>query len=323
MRSKLGLGIWIIGIFAACYAIRILFAPAGEGGTDEPAAHGRPSLFFERIVSMSPSVTEILFALGLGDRVKGVTDFCDYPAEALEKNRIGGYFNPNYEAIVGLEPDLVILLEEHQEPRKYLGAFDVEILVVNHQHIDGILDSITAIGRVCNARDRAASLTEEIAQRIEAVKEKTRDLPRPKTMISVDRPLGTGAVKEVYVAGQEGFYDPMIQWAGGVNAYQGKAVKFPLLSPEGILSLNPDVIIDISAETETRDLDADVILADWNSIPHIEAVKQGRIYIFGENYAGIPGPRFVLILERIAKALHPEVEWPEKEWPEVEMKDLK
>jgi iron complex transport system substrate-binding protein len=311
MRSKLGLFLWIVLIFVACYVVRILFMPAREDGAGGSPLGLSQSPTCERIVSMSPSVTEILFTLKLDDKIKGVTDFCDYPAGALEKNKIGGYFNPNYEAIVGLEPDLVIMLEEHQEPKRYLSTFDTDILVVNHQNIAGIMDSITAIGSRCDAIDRAASLAADIEQRIEAVREKTRNLWRPKTMISVGRPLGTGAVKEVYVAGREGFYDLMIQWAGGENAYQGQAVKFPLLSPEGIMSLNPDVIIDISAETETKDLDEDAIREEWNSIPHLEAVKKGRVYVFGEDYVGIPGPRFVMILERIARALHPEVEWKE------------
>lgn len=312
MQSKVYLTVLVLLLFAGSYLAKLFFFDHQTGSNGQDALLPPPDHApYQRVVSMSPSVTEILFSLGLGDRVVGVTEFCDYPPEAASRPRIGGYFNPNYEAIVALEPDLVILLEEHAEPRRALSAFDIAILVVSHKEIRGILDSINAIGRTCSVPHKAEIMVSTLEQRIETIEKATRDLDRPSVLVSVGRPLGTGEIREVYVAGQEGFYECMIDWAGGKNVYQGQMVRYPLVSAEGILTMNPQIIIDISAETETMDLDESVILKEWDSVSDVDAVKNGRVHILGEDYVGIPGPRFVLTLERIAEVIHPEIKWDE------------
>lgn len=293
----------IVLAFAGSYLARSLLR---SGPQDLPSASEAPP---HRIVSMSPSATEILFALGLGERVVGVTRFCDYPPEALEKAEIGGYIDPNYEAILDLKPDLVILREEHEEARRKLVQFKIRTLIVDHQTIPGILDSIPAIGAACGEGERADAFVLDLKGRAERIREKTRSLPRPRTLVCVERTVGDGSIGNVYIAGKEDFYDLMIEWAGGINAYPGGSVKYPVVSAEGILEMNPDVIIDVSVDMGRKvGLDERAMLEEWNSLPRVEAVKNGRVHVIGEDSVLIPGPRFVETLEKIAGVLHPKLD---------------
>ncbi len=263
---------------------------------------------YRRIISLAPSITEILFKLGLGDKVVGVTDYCDFPPEAQAKTKIGGYYDPNYEAIISLSPDIVIMLPEHQEPKQYLSRFGLKVLIVDHKNISGILTSITAIGNASRVEQNAASLVLDLRKRMELIEQKTAGLTRPKVMVTVGRNMGSGSLKDIYISGRDGFYDEMITLSGGVNAYTGR-VTFPVVSGEGIIRMNPKVIIDIIPDLEQKGWDKTMILKEWKTISQVDAVKNERVYIFSEDYVATPGPRFILIMEQMAKAIHPEINW--------------
>ncbi len=172
---------------------------------------------YSRIVSMSPSITETLFALDLGDRVVGVTSFCKYPPEAQEKVNVGGYIDPNYEALITLKPDLVIILPEHENIHDYLIELDIKYLVVNNKKVADIIDAIMTIGRVCGAEKRAQELVTNIKSRIQKIQEQTKGLSKPRVLISVGRTIGSGSLKDVYIAGGNTFFDELISYAGGIK----------------------------------------------------------------------------------------------------------
>jgi iron complex transport system substrate-binding protein len=263
----------------------------------------------QRIISLAPSVTEVLFALGLGDRVVGVTQHCRYPAAALAKAKVGDYYQPDYEAILALKPDLVILLPEHEEAQEYLDRLGVKTLMVNHFTIQGILDSILLIGRTCGRAEVAEEMVQEIRERMETIRRRTMSLPAPRVMVSVGRNMGSGGIKDVYVCGQDGFYDQMIELAGGRNALQGGGVKFPIVSGEGILRLNPQVILDVVPDLAERGWKEEKILRQWDLLSQVDAVAHRRVHLLSQGFAVIPGPRFILILEEMARLIHPEVRW--------------
>ncbi|MFQ5441715.1 MAG: ABC transporter substrate-binding protein [Thermodesulfobacteriota bacterium] len=263
----------------------------------------------DRIVSLAPSITEEVFALGLGEKVVGVTRFCDYPPAALKIKRVGGYFDPNYEAILALEPGIVILLPEHREAREYMEELGLNTFTVNHGNISGILNSAAAMGRLCGAEEKAGEITSEIESRMKKIKEKTAGLKRPGVMVSINRDISSGTLKDVYIAGRDGFYDEMVNLAGGRNVYRGALVKYPVVSGEGMVSLNPDVIIDVVPDFRGRGVNVETALKDWRSIPGLKAAETGRVYLLGGNYVARPGPRFILILEDMARAIHPEIQW--------------
>lgn len=264
---------------------------------------------YHRIVSMSPGVTETLFALGLGAAVVGVTRYCDYPPEVRTRARVGGFYDPNYEAIVSLKPDLVVLVASNRSLSENLEKLDIKTLVVENDRIEDICRSIETIGRFCGAVPAADRLLAKIRQRMDAVKTNTVGLPRPGVMISVDRSTGTTFFNEVYVAGKNNFYDELIALAGGINVCGAQNIRYPVLSAEGIIRLNPEVIIDIMSDYEKRGLKIADIRDEWNRFCSVSAVKNRRVYVFGEHFTAIPGPRFVLTLEALAKVLHPEVAW--------------
>ncbi|NOY87437.1 MAG: ABC transporter substrate-binding protein [Deltaproteobacteria bacterium] len=272
-----------------------------------PSQPPRPQQY-RRIISLAPSITEVLFSLGLGDRVVGVTRYCDYPPEALEKPKIGGYFDINYEAIIIANPDLVVLLKEHDKPRENLKRLGIETLTVDHSSVDGIMESIRLIGKKTGKMEAAEKILLTIGKRIERVKNLTVGLTRPSVMVAVGRNLQTGAAGAVYISGKDGFYDELISMAGGKNAYTEDTLKFPALSAEGVARLNPQVIIEMVPDVTDTQTD-EKMMKKWRSIPRLDAVRKGRVYVFNEDYVVIPGPRFVLLLEEMARVIHPEARW--------------
>jgi iron complex transport system substrate-binding protein len=264
-----------------------------------------------RIVSLAPSVTETLFTLGVGDRVVGVTRYCDSPPEAAGRPVVGGYLDLNYEAIVGLEPDLVIGIRDSAEALDRLRGLGLATLEVDQHDVAGILDSFAAIGEACAVRDRAAELVDEIRSRIDQVRRTTAGLKRPRALVVVDRTAGSGSVTTVWAAGPSTFYHELLELAGGVNAIEGGVAVYPEVSAEGLLSIDPDVILEVTAELETRGLDTKTLRSDWDSLPTLRAMRSGRLYVLDQEYMVIPGPRVAQIVERFAHALHPNIDWPD------------
>ena len=264
---------------------------------------------YKRIISLAPSITETLFALGTGDRVAGVTRYCLYPPEARTKEKIGGYYDTNYEAALSLNPDLVILFPEHEKQITDFKSLGVDVMVVDHSDINGILDSIIEIGRAVGAKERAHRLVAALKAGIKRVRKKTENLPRPGVLVSIGRNMGSGDLSDLFISGEDGYYDSMITIAGGMNVYKGRTANFPAVSAEGILRLNPQVIIDVIPDLEKRGWDEKDILKEWQKVGGVDAVKNGRVYVFSGDYTVIPGPRFILTLEKMARAIHPEIDW--------------
>jgi len=275
--------------------------------TSSQISAAEPDSMLHRIISLSPSVTEVLFELGLGDKVVGVTRYCDYPEQAETITKVGGYFDPNYEVILSLKPDLVILLDEHEQARNNFSSFGIEVLAVNHKTISGIVESLTLIGDKCGAALEAKQVLSGIQARLTRVKTSVQGLATPKIVISIGRSWGTQSIGQLHLVGLDGFFSEIITCAGGRNAYVGD-IPFPEVSKEGLLSLDPDMIIDLVPDMEKRGFKADQLLADWNSFAMLRAVKEQKVTIFGEGFMVIPGPRFISIIEAMAKVLHPEID---------------
>ncbi|MDD5135220.1 MAG: helical backbone metal receptor [Phycisphaerae bacterium] len=267
-----------------------------------------PTQYYQKIVSLAPNTTEILFALGLGDKVIGVSEFCNYPDEAKKKPRFGALMNPNYEAIAAAKPDLVIVLEEMLKPENKFAAMGIKTLGVKHNTIGDIFSSIIMIGQACGKAELANAMVNEFAEKMSAINKQPRQGKRPKVMLAVGHDMAPNPDKSpanICIAGKDDFYSTMIDIAGGLNAYAG-AIPFPTVSYESIISMNPDIIIDI-VSVQTKQINKQVIREQWKKFGLLDAVKNNRIYVFSEDYMAIPGPRFILTLEKIAQVVNGEL----------------
>lgn len=304
MPTKLILTATVVLVFVGSYLAKQRL-PLGIQASNRSEAHFPRNA--QRIISMAPSVTETLFALGLGDRVIGVSRYCTYPPEAAAKPRIGGLFDPNFEAIVAARPDLIVMLDGSLQNRPAFDKLGLPILVLDHRNIDGILASLTKIGRACGVPTKSEAMVADLQTRVRRVQEKVAGRPRPRVMFAVERTLGAGQVQDVYVAGADGHLDGIIAMAGGQNAYQG-TVRFPVISSEGILKMNPEVIVDMVPRL-VPGADREKIASDWQQLKQVGAVQHGRVYVLDDDYVSIPGPRFILFVEKLARLIHPEVAW--------------
>jgi len=265
--------------------------------------------------------------LDLGDRVVGVTRYCDFPPEARDKPKVGGYFDVNYEMLLSLEPDLIVLLVEHADARNRLEELGLETLPVNHSRVNGILESITTIADLSGVHDKGKVLRLALEDRINRIQKRffapspSRPVAQsnpsvsasrspssgnpspPRVLVAVGRLMDRRSGGEIFISGRDGFYDDLIVLAGGVNVYRKETLKFPAISDEGLIRLDPDVILemvpDLAGETDRESL-----IDLWRSKPGIRAVREGRVHILGEDYVVVPGPRFVKLLEDMAEIIN-------------------
>ena len=298
---------WPLFIFAVILSVAVMSIQ--NSSTLLPINKGQSP---QRIISLSPSITETVFAIGAGSQLVGVTKYCDFPAATESLPKVGGFVDPNIEAIVSLEPDLVILLANHSRVIKQLKQLNIEVLTVSSASLSDIQQTITTIAERTGHQSQAEKIITEIHNRIELIAEKVAEKTPPRVMIAMGHSIGTEQVKQVFIAGNQDFYNDLIQLAGGVNAYQGANLKIPSVSIEGIMEINPQVIIDIFPEADDHHTDLNQSLKAWQKLKYIDAVKNNRIHIVEENYATIPGPRIFLLLEQIARLIHPEINWQVK-----------
>jgi iron complex transport system substrate-binding protein len=251
-----------------------------------------------RIVSLAPSVTEVLFEAGVGPRVVGVTSYCRFPREALAIPKIGGYLTPSYEALVALHPDLIVTLPEQADLEPKLTVLGFPILRVDHRSLDGIVRSIEQIGERCGAVEHARRAAAGLRQTLAAVRRLATG-PRPRVLICFGR---AEDFRRLTAAAPGTIHDDLITQAGGANVLTSRAVAYPALSAEGVIRLDPDVIIEFAA----GGVDAAALRRQWDRLDSVAAVRTGRVHVFTDEFLSVPGPRFVRFAEPIARAIRGE-----------------
>jgi iron complex transport system substrate-binding protein len=255
----------------------------------------------ERIVSMAPNVTEILFALGLGDRVAGVTRFCDYPPETRAIRKIGGLVDPNIEVIQSLDPDLVVAFRGHPIRRvNRNGKLGLPVYVRDiGEGLEALFPLIAKIGRVTRSEDRAGELAARLRRSVEAVDTALRPVrTRPRVFVLL---YGQG----LWTCGGESYVDDLIDRAGGANVASSLPKKWVLYKRERILKDDPDVIFILARSGADFAAGRDWLMKKAG-VGGVAAMRSGRIYELDENAASRFGPRLVDVLDRMARLLHPE-----------------
>jgi iron complex transport system substrate-binding protein len=252
-----------------------------------------------RVVSLAPSITEIVFALGRGERLKGVTQHCDFPVEAQALPRVGSYVHPDLERIVALKPDLCIATRDGnpQDLVTRLEALKIPVYVVNPKNLDTVLDTLLEIGQLLNSSQNADNLAGDLRARIERVKSRVAGAEqRPRVFFQI-------GVVPIVSAGSSTFIDELISTAGGYNLAEGSA-PYPRFSREQVLALQPEVIIITSM---TRGQAFEPVKAEWNQWDNLPAVRHQRIFIVDSNLFDRPTPRLIEGLEILVRLIHPEL----------------
>ncbi len=252
-----------------------------------------------RIIPLAPSLTEILYYLGLGDRVVGVTKFSYYPPEAAEKPKVGSYIDLNVEKIISLSPDIVISTVDGNQPGviELLEMAGIRVFIVNPRNVHKVIETITEIGKLCGISEKAENLSRKLNIRVEYVRARTESMERPLVFLQIN-------VMPIMTVNRNTFHNDLINLAGGINMAQDEPINYPRISREEVIRRKPDVIIISSMERGGKFEKARQEWLKWTSIP---AAKNNRVYLIDSDLIDRPSPRLVDGLEAMARLIHPEV----------------
>ncbi len=260
-----------------------------------------------RIVSMAPNITETIFALGCGDLLVGVTDFCTYPPEAKGLPKMGGAINPNLEKLIALRPDLVILQGKHEKVDAFCRIRRICVLHVNMDSLSSIYRGIISLGQALHCPRRAQRLCDSIRCELEAVRGVVAGKKRPRIFICLGR--ASGSLASIYTAGGKSFISEIIKMAGGDNIFEDVTLPYPETSKESLIKRAPEVIIEMRPGEEISDSRRMSLIAQWDILRGIPAVSDRRVCILTEAFLLVPGPRVGTAARFIAETLHPEVKY--------------
>jgi len=248
----------------------------------------------DRIVSMAPNVTEMLFAIGLDNEIVGVTEFCNYPESAKSKAKIGGYYNPNIEVILSLKPDLIVATPDgySKERIEKLDKSGIPIFIVNPQKIDDVLESMLALGKITGKEEYSKQVVNGLKNRAKIIRDKVSQIPinkRPKVFYEIGQnPLVT--------VGPGNFVNDLIKTAGGINIAEDAPNSWPIYSVEAIITKNPDIILTAPSTMTSSDKND---TERWSKYRTISAVINNRIYAIDPDILLRSGPRIFDGLERL------------------------
>ena len=261
----------------------------------------------KRIVSTAPSITELLYALGLGDRVVGVDRFSRYPAEALQKPKIGDYANPNLETIASLRPDLVIIPTNPAKLAERLATLRLRVLEIDQESIAKLYASFRVIGQATGAAAQAAKLESTVRGQLETVRAHAAPLKQTRMMFVVGRT--PNRLDGLIVVGQASYLNEVIALAGGENVFRDAVASYPGVSLEEVLARNPDVIVDMGDMADTVAVTEEhkrEVTSLWERLASVSAVKQHRVYAVASDVYVVPGPRVVDAAKAFFEMLHPD-----------------
>lgn len=289
-----------MALMIALWAALTLAAPSQSWSADDEASS--PS----RVISMAPNLTEAVFAIGGGDQIVGRTSYCKWPAEAMELPSCGGFVDPNLEAIVALQPDLILTQSDNEKLVSFAKVRQISVAKIHMNSFEEIRSGLTELGELLGHQDEASSLCLSIDAAIEAI---AQQLPpeseRPRVFISIGR--DPGSLTGVFTASGDSFLDEALGYAGGINIFHDVKNAYPQIARESLLVRRPDVILELQAGHDPNDIERfDALRQDWQDLQTIPAVANDRIIIITESYMLIPGPRVTQTTQRMHRALYGE-----------------
>jgi iron complex transport system substrate-binding protein len=244
----------------------------------------------ERIIALSPSANEIIFALEKGDKVVGNTTYCRYPRESQAIEKVGGYFNPSLEKIVALRPTLVVMQQNNYKLAQKLGQLGISTKIITIDKLNNIKKSIIELGSLLKKEKKAKAIVRNIEKALDETQNIVQD-----TRILVVMGHNTSLAGRIFVSGQNLYFDDIINASGNTNALQSDRKGQPVLNMENIIATNPDIVILLSHSMHEKGLSRDDLINPWRELP-VNAAKTDSIYIVDKLYAGIPSDRLVYFL---------------------------
>ncbi|MFZ0483835.1 MAG: cobalamin-binding protein [Desulfobacterales bacterium] len=253
----------------------------------------------QRVISLAPSITEIVFALNQGHRLQGVTTYSDFPSEAVKLPKVGSYVHLDLEKIVALKPDLCIAIKDGN-PRmiaQRIESLKIPVYAVNPNNLETIMKTVLEVGALLNAKDQADRLVQNMELRIQKVKSLVaKSTHRPRVFFQI-------GVSPIVSVGTHTFIHELIDIAGGTNLAAG-AISYPRFSRERVLALSPEIIIITSMARKAL---FEKVKAEWEKWPNMPAVRNRHIYVEDSNFFDRPTPRLVDGLELLLRLIHPEL----------------
>ena len=280
-----------------CASLALLFVISSTAVTSQSSPP-------QRIISLIPAVTEILFAIGAGSQVIGVSNYDVYPPAATQLPRVGGLIDPAVEIILSLQPDLVIAYETQFDLLKQLTNAGINVSSYTHGTLDHILAGIRSLGVQTGHATRAEQVARQIESDLQGIRARVAGRNRPRTLfVFAKEPL---SIRNLFANGGKGFHNEMLEIAGSKNVFADTPRPSVQASTETILARAPEVIIEVRAGNTLKQTDIRREIAVWNLLPSLPAVQTGRVYFLQGTDLVVPGPRIAMATERLARALHPD-----------------
>ncbi|MDR1650465.1 MAG: helical backbone metal receptor [Synergistaceae bacterium] len=260
------------------------------------AASGAP----RRILSLAPAATEILFDLGLGEYVVGVTEYCKWPPEAASKTNIGDMMRVNMETVVSLAPDLVVISNMNGNLRDKLEALGLRVVTVYQDDFDQICESMLRVGKACGVEERAVDRVASLRRAVEDISERgagdrSDSAKKPRALVVIARDAGDTEFRRLHVAGPKSFYDDLLERSGARNAFTDE-VAYASITREGLMRIDPDIVIELVAEYGMSSVGTGELLAQWDAFGDLPAAENGRTAVIRGDFTFRAGPRYPEIL---------------------------
>ncbi|MCH8148350.1 MAG: ABC transporter substrate-binding protein [Planctomycetes bacterium] len=257
-----------------------------------------------RIITIAPNSAEIICALGACDAIVGVSKYCVYPKELTSRPRVGGLFDPDLEKIIALRPDLVVLRGRSESVERLCTESGIPVYNDPTDTLAGIEQTIATLGQRLARREQADKLVERFRRRLAAIRTRFEGAKKPRVLVTISR--HPGRLANILTSGKGTFLDEMITIAGGENAFGHLEMAYPQISPEAIIARRPDVILELMPEAELSEAARQGVIQDWKELSSVPAVASGRVFVLDDDNALIPSPRYVSIIEKVSRLLHPE-----------------
>jgi cobalamin transport system substrate-binding protein len=258
----------------------------------------------QRIISLVPSTTEMLFVMGAGGRVAGVSNYDQFPPEVARLPKVGGLLDPNVERLLSLKPDLVIVYDTQTDLKRQLERARIPIFGYAHRGLPDITQTMRALGERIGMKAAADAAAARIEQQLAAIRARVAGRARPKTLLIFGREPGT--LRQIDASGGYGFLHDILELAGGADVLGDLKKQLVEMSTEMILSRAPEVILELHYGDSLKPDRFDAERRVWNGLPSVPAVKNNRVFLLGGDEFVVPGPRIVMAADRFARTLHPE-----------------